>query len=77
MCSRSALEVCFEVADWLLEWLAGWFVRSALVAHAMNLLSRANVCFQLGTLGNDERFEANVPITSHYHSDVTICFVIW
>jgi hypothetical protein len=75
--SRSALEVCFEVADWLLEWLAGWFVRSALVAHAMNLLSRANVCFQWGTLGNDERFEANVPITSHYHSDVTICFVIW
>jgi len=23
--SRSALEVCFEVADWLLEWLAGRF----------------------------------------------------
>ena len=42
-CSRSALEVCFEVADWLLEWLAGWFVRPALVAHAMNLSSRANV----------------------------------
>ena len=35
--SRSALEVCFEVADWLLEWLAGWFVRSAPVAHAINL----------------------------------------
>ena len=67
---RSALEVCFE-------WLAGWFVRPDLVAHAMNLLSCANVCFQWTTLGTDERFEANVPITSHYHSDVTICFVIW